>query len=126
MIDWPAGADAKQPHVLIMDTTPLSVLAIIEGLDWLFAPGCPVMITDMVLAEATRDPGEGRDLRRRTRTYVAQWLEQNRHRITILSTVDGERYGVRCSCGKRRGSRRSFALTGATGAREACSQPSRT
>ncbi|QXZ80886.1 MULTISPECIES: hypothetical protein [unclassified Rhizobium] len=47
-----------------MDNTPLYLLGTIEALNWLFEPGCEVMITDMVTAEAIREPGEGWDQRR--------------------------------------------------------------
>nr|WP_255699752.1 hypothetical protein [Jiella avicenniae] len=75
-----------------MDNTPISLLGCIEALDWLFRPGCEVTITDMVVAEAVRDPGSDRDPRRATRTYVAAWLEKNSHRVTILATSEGEKY----------------------------------
>ncbi len=84
--------DVRKPRFVIMDNTPISLLAIVEGLDWLFKPGCEVVITDMVIAEATREPGEGRDQRRNSRNYVAEWLESNRHRITVLRTSEGENY----------------------------------
>ncbi len=84
--------DRRLPRFLIMDNTPLSLLATIEALDWLFEPGCEVMITDMVMEEAIREPGEGRDRRRGARACIAGWLEQNRTRITIFRTMEGERY----------------------------------
>ncbi|UIJ70555.1 hypothetical protein [Aurantimonas sp. HBX-1] len=92
MIDHPDAADIRSPRFLIMDNTPLSLLGCIEALDWLFEPGCPVTITDMILAEATRDPGEDRDQRRGTRAYINAWLTKNRARITILETAEGARY----------------------------------
>ncbi|MDX3925541.1 MAG: hypothetical protein QHC90_06995 [Shinella sp.] len=75
-----------------MDNTPLSLLGCIEALDWLFEPGCDVMITDLVLAEATREPGEGRDQRRGTRGYISRWLSANQNRLTVLETPEGVRY----------------------------------
>jgi hypothetical protein len=92
MIDGPEAEDRRSPRFLIMDNTPLSLLGTIEALDWFFEPGCDVMITDMVIAEAIRDPGEGRDRRRFARAYVAQWLVINRHRIEVLKTIEGQRY----------------------------------
>ncbi|KAA0695428.1 hypothetical protein DTW90_22970 [Neorhizobium sp. P12A] len=92
MIDKPEPEDARTPRFLIMDNTPLSLLGTIEALDWLFEPGCDVMITDMVIAEAIREPGESRDQRRNARAYVAGWLKSNRERITVLATVEGQRY----------------------------------
>ncbi|MFB9980161.1 hypothetical protein ACFSQQ_11175 [Mesorhizobium kowhaii] len=92
MIDKLASRDIRRPRFLILDNTPLSLLGCIEALDWLFMPGCPVTITDMVAAEATRDPGDDRDQRRTTRTYIDGWLDKNGDRITILATAEGERY----------------------------------
>ncbi|TCR85276.1 hypothetical protein [Rhizobium sp. BK376] len=92
MIDKPEPEDASTPRFLIMDNTPLSLLGTIEALDWLFEPGCDVMITDMVIAAAIREPGESRDQRRKVREYVAGWLERNRDRITVLATVEPQRY----------------------------------
>jgi hypothetical protein len=77
---------------LIMDSTPISLLACIHALDWFFLPGCPVMITDMVAAEVVRDPGAEKDRRRAARAYIGTWMEANRHRLTILSTEEGSRY----------------------------------
>ena len=92
MIDKPDNRDIRKPRFLILDNTPLSLLGCIEALDWLFTPGCPVTITDMVAAEATRDPGDDRDRRKSARAYIARWLETNRDRITLLATTEGERY----------------------------------
>ncbi|WP_245408781.1 hypothetical protein [Rhizobium wuzhouense] len=92
MIDQPEPADRRRPRFLIMDNTPLSLLGTIEALDWFFVPGCDVTITDMVIAEATREPGEGRDQRRASRAYVTRWLNENRSRITVLETAEGRRY----------------------------------
>ena len=87
-----AEQDRRRPRFLIMDNTPLSVLAMIEALDWFFEPGCEVVLTDMVIEEATRDPGADRDPRKASRTYIANWLASNRHRISVLCTPEGERY----------------------------------
>ncbi|MDB5553848.1 MAG: hypothetical protein JWL86_3832 [Rhizobium sp.] len=84
--------DRRRPHFLIMDNTPLSLLAMIGALDWLFVPGCKVIITDMVLEEATRDPGPGRDQRKVTRAYIARWFAMNRTRVALLRTSEWERY----------------------------------
>lgn len=92
MIDRPASRDLRKPCFLIMDNTPLPLLGCIEALDWLFRPGCPVTITDMVAAEATRGPGDDRDQRRGSQAYIERWLEKNGDRITILATAEGERY----------------------------------
>jgi hypothetical protein len=50
------------------------------------------MITDLLIAEVIREPGEGRDQRRNARAYVVEWLQSNRDRITVLETVEGQRY----------------------------------
>jgi hypothetical protein len=92
MIDKPDPEDVRTPKFLIMDNTPLSLLGAIEALNWLFEPGCEVWITDLVVEEATREPGEGRDQRRGTRSYIAGWIETNRHRLNVLATPEGERY----------------------------------
>lgn len=92
MIERPEGADRRALRFLIMDSTPLSLLGCIGALDWLFLPGCPVMMTDMVAAEVLREPGEGRDPRRGARTYIRDWMDRNRHRLTILVTAEGTRY----------------------------------
>lgn len=92
MIDKPDPEDVRSPKFLIMDNTPLSLLGAIESLDWLFVPGCEVSITDLVLEEATREPGEGRDQRRGTRSDISGWIETNRHRLNVLATPEGERY----------------------------------
>lgn len=92
MIDNPKPEDTRSPRFLIMDNTPLSILGTIEALDWFFEPGCEVMITDMVIAEAIRNPGAGRDQRKDARAYVVRWLADNRERITVLDTVEGRRY----------------------------------
>jgi hypothetical protein len=84
--------DKRRPRFLIMDNTPLSLLAMIEALDWLFVPGCEVIMTDMVLEEATRDPGPGRDQRKATRTYIANWFSTNRSRLSLLRTSEWTQY----------------------------------
>jgi len=103
MIDKPDSRDIRTPRFLIMDNTPLSLLGCIKALDWFFEPGCDVMITDLVVAEATRDPGEGRDQRRGVRAYIGEWLESNRDRITILETVEGIRYAREMKLWERAG-----------------------
>jgi hypothetical protein len=92
MVDRPAPGDERAPRLLIPDTTPLALLGSIELLDWLFVPGCPVWVTDMVLEEATRDPGPGKDRRRHVRELIADWFQRNQHRIEVLATPEGEAY----------------------------------
>ncbi|RST87911.1 hypothetical protein EJC49_03235 [Aquibium carbonis] len=92
MIERPEGADRRTLRFLIMDSTPLSLLGCIGALDWLFLPGCPVMITDMVVTEVLREPGEGKDQRRGARDDIRAWMDRNRDRLTILVTPEGVRY----------------------------------
>ena len=92
MIERPEGADRRVLRFLIMDSTPLSLLGCIGALDWLFLPGCPVMITDMVVAEVLRDPGDDKDQRRAARASIRDWLDRNDSRLTILTTEEGSRY----------------------------------
>jgi hypothetical protein len=104
LIDKPDRRDVRRPRFLIMDNMPLSLLGCIRALDWLFEPGCDVTITDMVVAEASRDPGEGRDRRRAVRAYIGDWLARNRNRITILETAEGIRYAREMALWERAGS----------------------
>ncbi len=92
MIERPEGTDRRVLRFLIMDSTPLSLLGCIGALDWLFLPGCPVMITDMVVAEVLRDPGDDKDQRRAARASIRDWLDRNDSRLTILTTEEGSRY----------------------------------
>jgi hypothetical protein len=62
------------------------------ALDWLFAPGAEVWVTDMVKYEALRDPGEGGDRRERHRRDIANWFERNKHLIHEQPTDEGEEY----------------------------------
>lgn len=82
----------RRARFLIMDTTPLSLLGSIGALDWLLVPGCDVLITDIVLEEATRDPGPDRDSRKDSRRHILEWFKANRHRLSVLPTAEGERY----------------------------------
>ncbi|WP_207459480.1 hypothetical protein [Azospirillum sp. SYSU D00513] len=91
MTDEPAQ-DELRPRILIPDTTPLSLLGMVRGLDWLFAPGAELWITDMVWHEVLRDPGEGKDRRVKHRAEIAEWLDRNRHRIKRIPTEVGQRY----------------------------------
>ena len=75
MIGKPDNRDIRKPRFLILDNTPLSLLGCFEALDWLFRPGCPVTITDMVAVEATRGPADDSDRRKSARAYISRWLE---------------------------------------------------
>jgi hypothetical protein len=95
MIRKPAPGDERRPAILVSDTAPLSLLATIPGaLDWLFAPGCQVWVPDIILDEALRDPGEGKDQRIEHRAEIADWLQKNRYRIKRLETRIGIRYAA--------------------------------
>lgn len=82
----------RRARFLIMDTTPLSLLASISALDWLLVPGCDVLISDVVFEEATRDPGPDRDSRKESRNHIQSWYSANRHRLSVLPTAEGENY----------------------------------
>lgn len=82
------------PRLLIPDNGPLSLLAMggQATLDYLFAPGVEVWVTDMVHIEATREPDADDDQRRGFRDDLATWFKENRHRIKIQKTPSGEEY----------------------------------
>lgn len=84
----------RRPRLLIPDNSPLSLLSMAgrEALDYLFAPGVEVWITDMVEVEATRDPEPGSDQRTEQRRTIAEWLDGNRHRISVMETATGREY----------------------------------
>ncbi len=84
----------RHARILIPDNTPLSLLAMVreEALDWLFAPGAEVWVTDMVREEALRDPDPGDDQRQGQRGDIAAWFERNRRRIHVQGTDEGEEY----------------------------------
>jgi hypothetical protein len=84
----------RRARILIPDNTPLSLLAMVgpEALDWLFAPGAEVWVTDMVKYEALRDPDEGGDQRELHRRDIANWFERNKHLIHEQPTDEGEEY----------------------------------
>ncbi|MGQ9365900.1 hypothetical protein [Azospirillum sp. A39] len=87
-----APDDVRRPAILIPDATPLSLLGMVRGLDWLFAPGAELWITDMVWDEVLREPDEGKDRRVAQRSETATWLDANRHRIRRIGTEIGRRY----------------------------------
>jgi hypothetical protein len=49
---------------------------------------------DIILDEALRDPGEGKDQRFEHRAEIADWLQTNRYRIKRLETRIGRRYAA--------------------------------
>lgn len=84
----------RVPRLLIPDNTPLSLLSMIgrEALDWLFAPGAEVWVTDMVRQEALRDPELGDDWRAGQRVVLQEWFRDNAHRIRVQPTPEGRDY----------------------------------
>ncbi len=84
----------RTARILIPNNTPLSLLTMVgaEALDWLFAPGAEVWVTDMVKYEALRDPGEGGDQRDLHRCEIANWFERNKHVIHEQPTDEGDEY----------------------------------
>lgn len=86
--------DARLPRLLIPDTTPLSLLAMLgrEALEWLFVPGAEVWVTDMVRHEAQRDPDPGGDARREHRRVLREWFADNAGRVHVEVTPEGQDY----------------------------------
>lgn len=84
----------RTPRLLIPDNTPLSLLSMIgrEALDWLFAPGAEVWVTDMVKQEALRDPEPGDDWRSGQRALLQEWFGDNAHRLHVQPTAEGRDY----------------------------------
>lgn len=87
-------AGMGRPRLLIPDTSPLSLLAMVgrEGLDWLFTPGAEVWVTDMVREEALREPDDLDDPRNRHRAAIGAWFAANAHRLRVAPTAEGEEY----------------------------------
>jgi hypothetical protein len=92
--EQPKDEIARRSRILIPDTTPLSLLALIgsDALDWLFIPKADVWISDMVRQEAVRDPDPGDDQRLQHRAVLKQWFARNANRIHIKATREGEEY----------------------------------
>lgn len=90
----PTAADERRSRILIPDTSPLSLLAMIgiEALDWLFVPKADVWIPDMVKTEATRAPDPGDDQRHKHRATLGKWFQRNANRIHIVETHEGLEY----------------------------------
>lgn len=90
----PVPADERRPRLLIPDTTPLSLLALVgeHALDWLFVPGAEVWVTDMVQQEVLRDPDPDDDQRHEHRALLRAWFKRNEHRIRAQETDAGEEY----------------------------------
>ena len=92
--DQPTDDIARRSRILIPDTTPLSLLALIgrDALDWLFVPRADVWVTDMVREEAIRDPDPGDDQRLSHRAVLKEWFAGNANRIHVRTTREGEEY----------------------------------
>ncbi|WP_076861775.1 hypothetical protein [Bradyrhizobium mercantei] len=93
-IDEPAADHERRSRILIPDTSPLSLLAMIgsDALDWLFVPNADVWVPDMVKAEATRAPDPGDDQRLEHRATISDWFKRNENRIHIVETHEGVEY----------------------------------
>jgi hypothetical protein len=93
MIDKPGTGDEKTPKLLIMDNGPISCLSNLDGaLDWFFKPGCEVWMTDMVLIEARRESAPGGRVRKAAMNYFESWFRQNKFRIKVVVTKEGQAY----------------------------------
>jgi hypothetical protein len=92
--EQPKDATERRSRILIPDTTPLSLLAMVgsDALDWLFVPKADVWISDMVRQGAVREPDPGDDQRLRHREILKQWFARNANRIHIKTTREGEEY----------------------------------
>jgi hypothetical protein len=92
--EQPKDEIERRSRILIPDTTPLSLLAMVgrDALDWLFVPNADVWISDMVQQEAVRDPDPGDDQRLQHRTVLKEWFAGNANRIHIKTTREGEEY----------------------------------
>jgi hypothetical protein len=84
----------RRARILIPDNTPLSLLAMIgqTALDWLFAPGAEVWVTDMVREEALRLPDHDDDKRDVHRAELVAWFERNAQLIHVQTTDEGEQF----------------------------------
>ena len=84
----------RSPRLLIPDNSPLSILSMggYEALNFLFAPGVEVWITDMVQMEATREPDPDDDPRHEQRKLLNEWFADNASRIRIMDTESGIEY----------------------------------
>jgi hypothetical protein len=92
--EQPKDEIERRSRILIPDTTPLSLLAMVgsDALDWLFVPKADVWISDMVKQEAIRDPDPGDDQRLQHRAVLKQWFARNANRIHIKTTREGDEY----------------------------------
>jgi hypothetical protein len=105
--EQPKDEIERRSRILIPDTTPLSLLAMVgrDALDWLFVPNADVWISDMVQQEAVRDPDPGDDQRLQHRAVLKEWFAGNANRIHIKTTREGEEYAKAMENWKHAGSR---------------------
>ncbi len=62
------------------------------ALNWLFVPGCEV--SDIILGDVLRNPGEGKDPRIEHCAEVTDWAQANRYRVKQKETRIGRRYAA--------------------------------
>lgn len=79
--------DDRRPVFLIMDASPIIMLAAIGKLDWLFEPCGTVYMTDMVMEEVTREPDNSENPRRDWLEYTRSWIQKHRFRIRKIETA---------------------------------------
>ena len=95
MIDKPEPGEEKTPKLLIMDNGPIACLSNIDGaLDWFFEPEFEVWMTDMVLIEARRKSAPGGRVRNAAMSYFQRWFNQNKYRIKVVVTKEGQAYAT--------------------------------
>jgi hypothetical protein len=113
-VEEPGVEHERRSRILIPDTSPLSLLAMIgsDALDWLFVPNADVWIPDMVRVEATRTPDPGDDLRLEHRATIADWFKRNENRIHIVETHEGEEYAIAMKAWTLAGSRPELKPSG--------------
>lgn len=96
--------DDRRPVFLIMDASPIVMLAAIGKLDWLFEPCGTVYMTDMVMEEVTREPEDGDDPRREWLEYTRSWIQKHRFRIRKIETATFSDYQLALEGWKATGS----------------------
>jgi len=78
--------ERRQPYLMILDNGLMRSLSQKRKLDVLLKPRLRLLITDIVLVDAIanymrKHPDEGGN-------YLAEWLERNVERITVLNTLE--------------------------------------
>ena len=87
-------SDQRAPRLLIPDKAPLSLLSMLgkSALDWLFVLGAEACVTDMVRAATLRDPDPDDDQRLDQRQVLRERFRENRCRVMVQVTPDGQNY----------------------------------